>query len=231
MMGVNREQVAFLMGTSLFTPASKNLTMDAYSNLYEAEKDRPSSSAASRDPATSYQDVFQTHAAPRMYGTQIFKPRYGGEEEEAAQDEAASTESREECESYLMVDENSDFPEPIFPKGEHGYSLGKRGRFAAVQTLGGGVFVSVREYFYRSNTDGILQWYPTKKGIHLRVEEWRDLVHNISDIDARVRDAEAKTRKKFRKLEDRFVKKKTTVLYPPSDRPVKKIKPTPVHTQ
>ena len=184
--------------------------------MYEAENAQPSCSTA---PAA---DMYQTHA-PRMYGALSFKRRRTGENVES-QDEGRD----ENGEQPLLVDETVDTSEGIFPCGERPFSLGDKGRFAVVQLLRCGVFVSLREYFQRSNPDGILQWYPTKKGIHLRAAEWREFVDKIHDIDAAVRETTRTA--KLQKLEDRSVKTKRNVLPHPSDRPTRRITPTPAPT-
>ena len=167
-------------------------------------------------------DRYQTHA-PRMYGAWSF---HSGEKDgESSKDHGETTD---DVQGELIMDEGSC--EAVFPEGEHPYALGEKGRFAVVQPLEYGVYVSLREYFQKPDEHGIVRWVPTKKGIHLRLGEWKELVRKIGEIDEKAGETEEKYKLKMRKLESRFTKRKCNVLRHPSDRAEtsKRIRPTPM---
>ena len=241
------------MGTTAST-STKTSIMDKARSMYETEDTAfPPSSQSTHgqrfhstphfQPDTSTQDHEYQLQPLKMYGASVPEPRYGREEADQLvpdTDHETSSETPlleregENTENPLYIDENTPLPDveetmTIFPKGEHAFQLGEKGRFAVIQTLGFGVFVSLREHFQKPNSDGILQWYPTKKGIHLRVEEWRDLAKQVEIINRRLSLTETKVNSKLQRFEERFVKKRANVPYNPTQtKEMKRSAPTPI---
>ena len=202
------------MATATTTTTSSTPTTTAPTSIAAYEEGGRSTASG------FYRDMYQTHSR-RTYGAYPFKR---GRVEVEGEEELSSSPTGEKL--YIA---NEDSAAPIFPDGERGFPLGSGGRFASVKTFGDTVFVSIREFFSKENEEGILQWYPTKKGIHLRTAEWKDLIENVREIDEHVVEAENQTRAKMEMLESRFVKNKRNVLPHPSDRPTKRIRPTPAY--
>ena len=189
--------------------------------------------------------IFNSQPTPRgsFYGSspvgigddkheEQFQLRMGWENDEqvvpSTSSEPQPSEGGEKC---LAIDESAqktdDIEEAIFPEGEYAFKLGRKGRFAVIQNLGFCVYVSIREHFHKLNQNGVMQWYPTKKGIHLRKDEWDELLEQMNRIDNRVNETEKKLKLKMRQLEKRFVKRSGNVPYMPQ-KMRKRIHPTPI---
>lgn len=239
------------MGTTASSSSSTiSSNMDKTDNLYEREDSQllPSTSQLQRGERR-YQsppqprEQFQVEPL-RFYGSSASNPgpealEYWEDDEERritlAEQPDQEPEAKDEGENYLSIDESAHFSKSddpiemdVFPNGEYAFTLGKKGRFAVVQTLEYGVFISLREYFKKVNLEGVQEWHPTKKGIHLRGEEWQDLMEKMGAIDAQVQRMEKSGKAKLKKLEDRHVKKRGNVPYYNPRQQMKRIRPTSV---